>query len=102
MTEEQKQLGLKDILAKVAETPNLRFDPATISAYQGLGGALTNGGIPGPNVQATPIGIATSQGGIKAINDIKEKIDQKTNVINQTSPKTELVKTEPSVENILA
>src|SRR3990167_7706675 len=73
MTEEQKQLGLKDILAKVAKTPNLRFDPATISAYQGLGGALTNGGIPGPNVQATPIGIATSQGGIKAINDIKNQ-----------------------------
>ena len=70
MTEEQKQLGLKDILAKVAETPNLRFDPTMISAYQGLGGALTNGGIPGPNVQATPIGIASSQSGIKAITDI--------------------------------
>jgi len=55
MNEEQKLLGQKDILAKVAETPNLRFDPTMISAYQGLGGALTNGGIPGPNVQATPL-----------------------------------------------
>src|SRR3990167_9536649 len=70
MNEEQKLLGQKDILAKVAETPNLRFDPTMISAYQGLGGALTNGGIPGPNVQATPIGIASSQSGIKAITDI--------------------------------
>ena len=101
MNEEQKQLGLKDILAKVAETPNLRFDPATISAYQGLGGALTNGGIPGPNVQAIPIGIASSQSGIKAINDIKEKIDQKITTLNQPSPKTEPIKTEPSVESIL-